>query len=331
MIIQSLEELESELAGEQHRPAYLILGPEHYQCRQAVELLKKALLTPDALAFDYSEFTAGEVAVDEIIEAAKTFPMISRRKTVLVNQVDQFKDSEQDLLIESIGSFSRRTILILIAEELDHRKKFYKTLREQICVAEFPKLKGVALERWSDAYVRKQGYRISSPAIKKIVELAGSDLQNLAMELDKLLLYAGMQKNVPDSAIDDLVRGSRQQSVFELIDAIARRDRSGALRSLSNLSSMGEHPLVIVSMMARHCRQVMIAQEYILRGSPVREIASAAQIPPFLLDQFIRQARSANSDSIQKMFVRLAEVDRLLKSSSADGRMLLENIICALV
>jgi DNA polymerase-3 subunit delta len=329
--MQSLEELEGELGKGQYRPVYLILGPEHYQCRKAVELLKSALLTPEALAFDYSEFTAGDVQVDEIIEAGKTFPMISSRKTVLVNQVEQFKDSEQDLLLESIGSLSRRTTLILVAEELDHRRRFYRTLRDEVCVVEFAKLKGIALERWSDAYVRKQGYRISSAAIKKVVDLAGSDLQSLAMELDKLLLYAGTQQNVPDAAVDDLVRGSRQQSVFELIDAVARRDRSGALRSLANVLSMGEHPLVIVSMMARHCRQVMIAQEYLLQGSPAREIGSAAQIPPFMLDQFIRQARSADSASIKKMFVRLAEIDRLLKSSSADGRMLLEGLICALV
>jgi DNA polymerase-3 subunit delta len=250
---------------------------------------------------------------------------------VIVNQVELFKDSEQDLFLESIGSLSRRTTLIMMAEELDHRKRFYKTLRNEVCVAEFAKLKGIALERWSEAYVRKQGYRISSAAIKKIVDLAGPDLQNLAMELDKLLLYAGTTQNVPDGAVDDLVNGSRQQSVFELIDAVARRDRGGALRSLSNLLSMGEHPLVVVSMMARHCRQMMITQEHILQGSPAREIGSAAQIPPFILDQFIRQARSADSSSIRKMFLRLAEIDRLLKSSSADGRMLLESLICALV
>jgi DNA polymerase III subunit delta len=331
VIIQSLEELERELSKAQYKPIYLILGPEHYQCRKAVALLKNALLTPESMAFDYSEFIAGEVPVDEIIVAANTFPMISHRKTVLVNQVEQFNDSEQDLLLESIGSLSHRTILIMMAEGLDHRKRFYRTLRDEVCVAEFAKLKGSALERWSDVYVRKQGYRMSTAAIKKIVELAGSDLQNLAMELDKLLLYAGTQQNVPDVAVDDIVRGSRQQTIFELIDTVARRDRSGALRSLANLLGMGEHPLIIVTMMARHCRQVMITQEHIVRGSPAHEIGRAAQIPPFMLDKFIGQARSADSVSVKKMLVALADIDRRLKSSSADGRMLLEGLVCELV
>ncbi len=313
------------------RPVYLVTGQEQYLCRQAISLLKSKALPSEALAFDFAEFIAGEIPIDEIFASANTFPMIGRRKVVLVNHVERLKDTEQDFILEAIPVLSRRSTLILAAEDLDHRRRFYKALHKEHCVAEFPKLKGVALEGWTDAFVRKQGYRISSSAIRKIVELAGSDLQNLAMELDKLILYSGLSKTVPDSAVDELVRGSRQQSIFELISAVGRRDRSGALKSLSNLLGMGEHPLVVVAMMARHCRQVMIAQEHFVRGSPAQEIGSAAQIPPFLLDQFLRQARSADSGAIRQMFVRLAEIDLRLKSSAADGRMLLEGLICALV
>ena len=84
-------------------------------------------------------------------------------------------------------------------------------------------------------------------------------------------------------------------------------------------------------MMARHCRQVLIAKDYLAQGANAREIAGAAQIPPFMLDQFLRQASVVDAAKIQAMHLRLAEIDRKLKSTSADGRMLLENLICALV
>ena len=331
MIYQSLEALEREVNKGEFRPVYLITGHEQYLCRQAISLLKNKALTSESLAFDYAEFIAGEIPIDEILAAANTFPMVGGRKVVLVNQAERLKDSEQDFIVGTIQGLSRRSILILAADELDHRKRFYKAFRDAHCVVEFPKLKGAELEGWAEAFVRRQGYRISSSAIRKIVELAGSDLQNLSMELDKLLLYSGRSQTVPDSVVDELVQGNRQQSVFELINAVGRRDRSGALRSLSNLLSMGEHPLVVVAMMARHCRQVMIARERLAHGSPTHEIASAAQIPPFMLDQFLRQARSTDSGTIRQMFVRLADIDRRLKSSAADGRMLIEGLICALV
>lgn len=331
MTIQNLEQLEREIKRGVFRPVYVILGPEEYLCRQAIDLLKRSLISPDALAFDYTEFVAGEKPVDQIIEDVNTFPMISKRRLVLVNQVEKLRDFEQDSIIDSINAISSRSTLILFASDLDRRKKFFRGLRDTCCVAEFPTVKGPALERWADAFVKQHGHRISAASIKKIVDMAGSDLQSLAMELEKLLLYAGDTQNVPDSAVNDLVRESRQQSIFELIDAVARRDRSSALKSLSNLMHMGEHPLVVVTMLARHCRQVIIAQECLQQRVPTSEIGTAAQIPHFRLDQFLREARAADPGSIRQMFVKLAEIDRRLKSSSADGRMLLENLICALV
>jgi DNA polymerase III subunit delta len=331
LILQSLEGLERELKAQTFRSVYLILGPEEYQCRQAIDLLKQHLLNPESLAFDYSEFIAGEAPVNQVIEAVNTFPMISHRRVVLVTQGHKLKDVEQDSLLNSIKSFSPRGTLIIFAEEMDRRKKFYKMLRDATCVAEFPYLKGVALERWAEAFAKNKGYRISAAAIKTLVDLAGTDLQSLAMELEKVLLFAGSNRQVPDSAVDDLVKESRQQSIFDLINAVGRRDRSGALKYLANLAGMGEHPLMIVTMLARHCRQVIIAQEGLQESLPLAAIGSAAKIPPFILDQFLRQARSANPDSVRKMFVRLAEIDRQLKSSAADGRMLLECLICALV
>ena len=331
MILQSPEELEIDLRNRGWRTVYLILGPEQYYCRLAVDLLKRNALAPGSEAFDYSEFAAGNATVDEIIEAVNTFPMVSRRRLVLVTEAEKLRESEQEALLDSIKSASDRGTLVLVAEELDHRKRFYKQLRDMNSVAEFPKLKSPALVQWAEAFVHKQGYRIASSAIRKIVELAGSDLQTLASELEKLLLYAGKGKNIPESAVDDLVGVSRQHGIFELIGAAARRDRGGALRSLANLLSMGEHPLVIVNMMARQCRQILITKEHLLRGSDAQTIGSAAQVPPFLLDQFLRQARASDAAQVREMYIRLADIDRRLKSSSGDGRLLLERLICALV
>jgi DNA polymerase III subunit delta len=328
--LQDLEKLEGDLKKEL-RPVYLVIGPEIYQCRSAITLLKKYALSPDSAAFDYTELTAGEASVDEIMEAGGTFPMMSKRRLVLVTDVEQLKESDQGKLLDSLANLSKRSTLVLFAEDLDRRKKFYTTLRDKHCVAEFRKLKGIALERWADAFIRKQGYRISSSTIKRIVELAGSDLQTLASELEKLMLSSGKEKDISNSIVDDLVRASRQHGIFELINAIGQRDRAGALRSLGNLLSMGEYPLVIVTMMARHCRQILIAKEGLLQGSNAQDIARTAQIPSFILEQFLRQARAIDAASVQEMYIRLAGIDKRLKSTSLDGRIMLESLICALV
>jgi DNA polymerase-3 subunit delta len=331
LILHGLEEVENDLQKTGLRPVYLVLGPEQYLCSLALGMLKSRAVTPEAEVFDYSEFMGGDASVDQIMESANTFPMLSNRRLVLVRDTEKFRDSEQEALLDSLNNLSPRSAVILSATELDQRKKFYRTLRDRACVAEFPKLKGAALERWAGTFVSSRGYRISPAAIKKIIDLIGSDLQTLVSELEKLLLYSGKDTHVSNKAIDDLLQSSRQHGIFELIGAVGRRDRDGALRSLSNLLGTGEHPLVVVTMLARHCRQILIVKDLLVQRTKAPDIARAAQIPPFLVDQFLRQARAADSREVQKMYIRLAEIDRKLKSSSGDGRLLLEALICALL
>jgi DNA polymerase-3 subunit delta len=330
MIFQSLEELEKDLQ-KSARSVYLLLGPEEYQCIQAFNLLKSNILSSEGADFDYSVFTADQTPIDEVLGAANVFPMISKRRVVAVRDAEALKDADVETLIGALPDISTRSTIIFTAFELDHRKKFYKTLREKYCVCEFPKLKDAALERWTESYLQKCGFRLSSFSIKRIVELVGSDLQSLSSELDKLMLYAGDAKIIPDAAIEDLVRASRQQGIFDLIGAVSQRDRNGALKSLANLLGMGEHPLVVVTMLARHCRQMLIAKESIQKGISSRDIGVAAQIPPFILDKFLRHVKVAENADIHEMYLRLATMDKQLKSSSLDGRVLLESLICALV
>ena len=331
MILKNLEELKRNLHRDKLEPVYVLLGPDRYQCRLALDILKQSILAPETISFDLTEFVGGEAQIDEVIESVNTFPMMSKRRLVLVSDMHKLKDSEQEKILDSLDSFPRRSMLVLIGDDLDRRKRFYRILRDKGCVLQFPKLKGFALEQWALDFVRQRGYRISPDSIKKIIAAAGTDLQTLANEIEKLLLYLGKSKRVADSAIHDIVRGSGQNTIFELIDAMGSRDRAGALRLLANLLDSGEHPLYVVTMMARHCRQVLIAKDHIRRGSDPSEIGSAAQVHPYFLDQFLKQARAADSAAIQRMVIELADLDRKLKSSSADGRMLLEKLICSLV
>jgi DNA polymerase-3 subunit delta len=330
MIIQSLEELESDLRNA-WRSVYLLMDTDEYQCTRALALIKNKAISSESADFDYSVFSAGETSTDEIIESANIYPMLSPKRLIVIHDAEKIKESAQESLTEGLKSISPRSIVVFIASELDHRKRFYKTLNEKHCVCEFPKLKGAALERWAESFVKKQGYRLSASAVKKMVELVGSDLQTLASELEKLMLYSGEEKTISNTAIESLVRASRQHGIFELIGSVGQHDRNGALRSLANLLGMGEHPLVIVTMLARHCRQILIAKDCIQQGRNSRETGALAQIPFFILEQFLRQARSTELATIQEMYLRLSAIDKHLKSSSVDGRILLESLICALV
>jgi DNA polymerase III subunit delta len=322
--------LEQELGRGRLSPAYLILGPEEYLAQQAVETLRRHIVSPDLAAFNESEFDAAESPIVEIIGAARTLPMMSPRRVVVVKDLQSLPEAERGPLLEYLSAPAERCVLILTAIDLDRRTAFFRKLKERTQVLEYARLNGAALERWAANHMRSCGYTAAPGALKRLLETVGADLQMLVNELEKLALYAGKSRAITEEAIDELAGASRQRGIFELTDALGRRDSRAALRVLASLLNSGESPLMIVTMMARHYRQILIVKEMLGSRRKPSEISEAAQVPGFLFEEFVRQARSIDMETARAMYVKLAETDRRFKSTSADNRMVLESLICAL-
>ncbi|MGA2260391.1 MAG: DNA polymerase III subunit delta [Acidobacteriota bacterium] len=326
----TFDEFEFDLGRGRFFPVYLFLGPEEYLVRLAISALKEKALAPEALAFNFVECSAQDTPAARIVAEASTFPLMSPRRLVLATDINELPADGQERVAAYAGNPQEKTVLVLIAADLDRRTAFYKRMAECACVVEFAKMKGVSLERWAGNHVSHRGFRISPAALKRLVDLAGSDLLMLAHEIEKLILYAGKEKQIQDATVDLLVPASRQHGIFELTAAVGRKDRTAALRLLGNLLETGEPPLVIVSMMARHFRMILIAKELLAEGRQPREIGRVVQVPDFVLQDFLRQAKALEPDMARNAYLRLAHIDSRFKSSSPDERMLLEQLVCSL-
>lgn len=331
MSVLTYEELRRDLERRSFHPVYLLLGPDEYQRRCALLDIKSALLKEGiALDFNWEEFSGPVATPARILNSLRTLPVMSSRRAVLVTETERMEPAGYEALAAYLQNPNARCMLILTGEDLDRRTSIYKALREHAQVVEFPKLKGYALTVWVEDYVRQKGHHISSSAAQKLADLAGSDLQNLIGEIEKLLLYAGEEKTISPAALDQMVESTRQHNIFELTEALGRCDRPGALRSLASLLDSGEKPLAILGMMARHFRQVIITKEMLRAGYSTREIGQAAQIPGFVLDRFLRQARTMGPGTAERIFECIGRVDVRMKTSGSSERILLESLILEL-
>ncbi len=329
MEIRGLEELESELKKGVLRNTYLFTGPEVHLRRLAEELVLSRVLSTDSQAFNFSEFSLTSHPIDEALKAADTFPLASPYRLVIIRDLDAMVREQEEALLHYLERPPAKTVLVLISETVDRRTTFYKRIKENHCVVDFQSPKPAAFERWAEQVIRRRGYRISQPALKKLIELAGSDFQSLAGEIEKLTLFAGADKSIPDSALDRLVRESKEHDAFELTDALGRRDSRAALRVLGNLLDAGEDPPRIVGAIAWNFRNLLMVQELLALGKNTTQIQSVLHLHPFVLEKLLGQAKILDTKTVRRLHDRLATVDLKLKSGS-DQRMVLENLICSL-
>ena len=92
--------------------------------------------------------------------------------------------------------------------------------------------------KWIIERQKKYNLNISNEGINKLIELLGSNYRYIDNELQKLSNYKP-EGNIIIDDIEIMVSGIKEDSIFELIDAIMVKDNLKASKILENLIEQG--------------------------------------------------------------------------------------------
>ncbi len=142
---------------------------------------------------------------------------------------------------------------LLSATETDKRRTFYKQLTKLAEVQVHDRLDS-SRSGWEEeaaALVEQRagarGVSLSPEASELFTLLTGGDTRQIENELEKLALYLGGERREIDAAtVRSLVPLSRAGVIFELGNAISRRDLSGSLALINQLLYQGESAIGIL-------------------------------------------------------------------------------------
>ncbi len=155
-----------------------------------------------------------------------------------------------DLLAQGVAPDIR---FLLSATEVDKRRTFYKQLTKLADLQVHDKL-DASRSGWEEEAAalveeraRARGLSLSPEAGELFTLLTGGDTRQIENELEKLALYLGDERAEIDAAtVRKLVPLSRAGVIFELGNAISRRDLSGSLTLIQQLLYQGESAIGIL-------------------------------------------------------------------------------------
>ena len=311
-------------------PLYFIHGKERYLVDRAVEILRARVLDARTRDFNYELFYGKEAGASRIAQAARTLPMMAKRRLILVRDADEMKGDELGGLIPYVSDPAPETCLVFVAEKADQRLKFFSAFKKHGVLVKLDPLYERQLPDFVRGEARARGVTLAPDALTMIVDEIGAELGQLADAVERLAIYAGERKQITAEDVDKVVATTRQRNVFELANAVGSGDRARALAVLSSMLGARESGVRIVAMLARHLRQLWITSELLERTRDKFEIAGALGIPPFFADDIIRQARTIDAARAKRMHAALFKADKDLKSSRLDDARLLEALILEL-
>lgn len=326
-MVLDLRKLQQRLEKSDPALIYLLVGEEAFLVHEAVQLLKVKSVDEATIDFNCDVFEATEAPAGQVKDAAEMLPMMSRRRLVVYRGVDSLKDKDWETLFPLFDNPVDSTTFVLTAESLDKRKRYYKKLAEAAVIVELKRPYESQIADWIDYLGSRNGVGVNREAAHLLKQFVGTNLTELNNELLKLRDYLGERTHVEPADVLQVVSQTRVDRIFDLTDAIGRRDKVHALHSLANLLDHGQSEVGVLAMITRHFRILSQLKDGQRTGLTGQKLATQAGIPNFLLTQYLEQIRKWDESKIQRTFVVLQDTDRALKSSSVPPHVWLENFV----
>ncbi len=184
--------------------------------------------------------------------------------------------------------------------------------------------------RWIEERAEASQGKISREAAEMLAMLVGPDLRLLDQEIDKLLPYTNGERPVSADDVRTLVSRARETSIFDLVDCVGRRETDRALQLLHCLLEEGEHPLQILTMLARQVRILIQVRELREQGLGRPEIAGRLKLHPYVAGKAVDQAAKIDMARLEAAHQRLVETDWAIKTGKMEETLALDLLVVGL-
>ncbi|HRZ87402.1 MAG TPA: DNA polymerase III subunit delta [bacterium] len=322
----NLTELRKKIASGDVRPCYILAGAETYLQREAASFLKEKIVTDP---MSYEKYSGRETGLPQVVESASMMPFFGGKKLIVVDPADPYlKDAEQ--FLSYITDPSPYACVVFCVSAIDKRTKAYKEADRQGIVVACDPLYPNQLQAWSADYFRKAGKSVDADALSLFVEHAGTVLQDVVSEAEKLILYAGERGRISFADVDCVVVRVRTEDVFELTNAIGGRDKKKALALLVRLMQEGKDAFELVGLLRWQLVRLFQADEMFREGKGEQEVAGAFKVYPKYAGDFFRNVRSFSRLDKAACLSLLLDADVSIKKGLRDEAAAMERLIIAL-
>ena len=333
-------------------PVVLLLGSEAYERRRIKETLA-ASYPPDAIAqHDLTELTLAE-ALDD----ARSLSLFASERLIWVTNAEaalpkgKAAAAEEDGDEGGSGTGDTAPLqaymkdptpgVVVVFEAIkfdfegddkrkqDRVRKFYAAIPD---VVELRRYAAHEALREAESLVRAAGFRIDRAALDLLVEALGADIARIAVEIEKLSLYAaGREVGVDDIAA--LVPDARATNIFALVNALGRRDRARALEVLDTLSKEGVYLPLALAFLSTQFRQALAAKESGFRSpQQIQGHFSRAGVPMWgsRAEHVSETASKFSREQLERGLKLIFAADRDLRSARPDDRIVMERFVLEL-
>ncbi|TES92586.1 MAG: DNA polymerase III subunit delta [Candidatus Cloacimonadota bacterium] len=312
---------------------YFLSGENEYKIQEVLQTLTKAVLNTGFESFDLEKFDAGEksFALDSLSRAVLTPPMASLKRLIFLAQVEKLTASDRAKLLTLIESRVNTGILVMIASPSAKVKgEFYNKIKSKSRSENFKKLKTDSLEKWIIDYVGKRGCSIEKEAALAIIEFSGDNQISLSGEIEKMITFVGEKKALKKVDVLNILTSNKVKNVFDLKEAIGKRELKNALSILNYLLEWGEVPEIILAVLRNFFLRLRGVLYYKRKGLLYNDIVKKMRVMSFIISKEMNYLRNFSQDELKVRLNLLYDAEVRMKTGW-DVNLVLTDLVYNLI
>ena len=321
------------LEGASPAPFYVVTGASDWFRNLALQSLRRAVLGPEPDPLAETRGALGESNLASLLDAARTRPMLTGRRLVLIGHAESLDSAEAAALTEYAARPAEFTCLVLHGESLPAVGRALNAAGVTVTCAA---LRPWDVPRWIEERLRGARLAAGAGVAEALHDLLGDDPGVLAAAIDRLGLLAG-RAPLTAATVREVLEPVAHGTVWEFIGALEDRRADTALRGLDALLEQGETPEAILRLIVRSRRQLLAGLEARRAGAGEDEVLAAsgmapkARVVPRLRRTALARLAAHSRADLLVAFPRLLEADSRLKGGGEAAEVLLSRLVLDLL
>tara|TARA_Y100000589_G_C27186963_1_gene643118 strand:- start:1148 stop:2152 length:1005 start_codon:yes stop_codon:yes gene_type:complete len=316
----------------QYFPVYFLQGENTHYIDEITKLLIDKVLDESERDFNQTIFYGKETTVDQIIDAARRYPVMSSYQLIIVKEAqhlnrvfDKFEGYFKDPVPTTILVFNFKN------KKLDKRKAVGKLLSQRKFIIDLDAIKDYQIPEWVLSCAKKHQLKMDQKASILISEFLGNDLSSIDSTLQKLKLLISSNQIVDVDIVQQHVGFSKDFNLFELQNAIAAKNIQKANFIAKHFAhNPKNYPLVLTLGNLYSFFTKLMKYHFYVNQLSNTQLAAKVGVNPYFLKQYEQASRNYSKGKLAKIFGYLRDYDLMSKgvgnSSVKDDEILKEMI-----
>ncbi len=281
----------------------------------------------------------GVFDIDALLQSSSMSGLFSTKKIIILKNPWFLSKAVSEPDIEKLKQFlstsqdAGHMILIYQLGSVDQRKKAAGILKKKCSVTQHHAYKDWEQDKvlqWISDRAKKIGKELTRDAALALEEIGGTNLRQLAGELDKCAVYIGDNTEITADDIKALC-ASATTSIFDFNEAMKQHHTPNMIQSLTRLLDHGDDPVMLLGLSTANIR--LYTQLIALSAEGLRSdaIAKAIGKNPYFIQRLLPEVKKAyDLDTLKKAYTLLADADFAIKSGKKKPKVALELAILSI-